>query len=633
MLSTFHGIETGKKGLMSNNMGIQTTGHNLANIETEGYSRQKVNLSTTIPLYEPSANRVEVPGQIGTGVQVEDIQRVRDQAIDDRIIFEKGGYGYWETKQKFLHQLEMILNEPDKPNLRTVLDDYWESWQKVAADPAEQASRLELIQRAEILTKTMNHVFNSVYDLRNNVNLIIEQKINEINNIAREIASLNLQIVKVEAMGDRPNDLYDKRDLLADRLSKIVDIRLERNNKHELIVYIGTENLVQGGKVHEIRGVGNPDNDGLTDVLWDDGRYVKLGSGELAGLFSVRDDDLRKALMNLNSLAANITDATNEIHRDGFGLNSSTDNNFFKEIPLSPYANGDYDFNNDGNVDGVAIFRVSGTERIDEDTLIGSDGILNFGPSKVGEQDVTIQYFATDRIKDVIERINQSSAGVVAYINHKGQFSLKAKTPEDNRYRPFVIRHIEDSGNFLVGITGILKEAGPNGAFDFATPGNIDKLNVPAHNISFTPQKNPAGWFALDDKIKANPENIAAAGGVDTTGDGNIDRMNGLGDNRNALMIAELRHKKIMIEERSTAGEFIKAMIGDFGTRSQNAIVNMDKNKAVVDSLENLRKQISGVNVDEELSKMIMYQHGYNASARLVTVIDRMIETLIRMGA
>ncbi|MGC8765474.1 MAG: flagellar hook-associated protein FlgK [Brevinematia bacterium] len=633
MLSTFHGIETGKKGLMSNNMGIQTTGHNLSNVETEGYSRQKVNLATTLPLYEPSANRVEMAGQIGTGVKVEDIQRVRDQAIDDRINFEKGGLGYWETKQKFLHQLETIFNEPDKPNLRTVLDDFWESWQKVAADPTEQASRLELIQRSELLAKTMNHTYNSVYDLRENVNLLVEQRINEINNIAREIATLNIQIVKSEAMGDNPNDLYDKRDLLTDRLSKIIDIRIERNNKHELIVYIGTENLVQGGKVHEVKGVGNPENDGLLDVLWDDGRKVKLGAGELAGLVDVRDNDLRKAIQNLNSLAVNLTDSVNEVHRDGFGLNLTTNNNFFKEIPLSHFANGNYDFNNDGVEDGVAIFRVSGTESLDENTVIGSAGFLNFGPARYGGEDIVVQYNANDRIKDIIERINQSDAGVVAYLNHKGQFSLKAKTPSDSRFPAFVIRHIEDSGNLLVGITGILSASGANGAFDYRTTGDVVKFNVPATNIALTFQKNAGAWFGLDDKILANTDNIAAAGGIDTTGDGDIDRINGLGDNRNALKIAELRHKKIMIEDRSTAGDFLKAMIGDFGTRSEAAIVNMDKNKAVVDSLENLRKQISGVNVDEELSKMIMYQHGYNASARIITVIDRMIETLIRMGS
>lgn len=159
------------------------------------------------------------------------------------------------------------------------------------------------------------------------------------------------------------------------------------------------------------------------------------------------------------------------------------------------------------------------------------------------------------------------------------------------------------------------------------------KLNVPAFNVSLTPAKHPSGWMALDEKIEANPDSIAAAGAIDTTGGTKPDKMNGIGDNRNALAIADLRHKKVMIESQSTFGDFNKAMIGDFGTRSETAKINQDKSTAVVDSLVNLRHEVSGVNVDEEMTKMLMFQHGYNASARLVSTVDRMLETLIRMGA
>lgn len=632
MLSTFHGIEVGKKGLMANRMGLETTGHNLSNIETEGYSRQKVNLTATAPLYDPSANRVETAGQIGTGVEVEDIQRVRDQAIDDRINFEKGGLGFWEMKQQFLHQIEMIQNEPGKPNIRTVLDEYWESWQKVAADPTERASREELIQRTEALSDTFNHNFNSLYNLRKNADDLVEQRINDINNMASEIANLNIQIVKSEAMGDKPNDLYDRRDLFVDRLGKNVDVRIERNNKHELIVYIGAENLVQGGLANKIQGVGNTGNDGFLDVKWADGRTVNLGAGELAGIVSARDDDIKKSIDNIDSLAVNITDSTNEVHRDGFGLNLSTNNNFFKELPITPYANGNYDFNNDGVPDGTAVFKVSGTEKLNENTVIGSGGFLNLGPVVQNGKDVVIKYNAGDKVKDVIDRINQSDAGVVSYLNQRGELAIKAKFPSDNRFPPFTIRHIEDSGNFLVGIAGILSASGAQGSFDYRNAGDVAKFNVQSFHVSFSPEKHPAAWLALDDKIKANPDSIAAAGAVDTTGNGKPDRVNGLGDNRNALEIAGLRNKKVMVENQSTFGEFTKSMVGDFGTRSETAKVNMDKNKAVVDSLVNLRKEISGVNVDEEMTKMLMFQHGYNASARLISTEDRMLETLMKLG-
>jgi flagellar hook-associated protein 1 FlgK len=633
MLSAFSGIEIGKKGLMANNAALEITGHNLSNIETEGFSRQKVNLETFIPIYEPSANRVETPGQYGTGVVVEDIERVRDQAIDDRINYEKGGLGFWEAKKQFLHLMEMVHNEPNKPNIRTVLDDYWESWQKVAADPTERASREELIQRTKVLAETFRHTYESLSDLRKNANNLIDQRIDEINNMAAEIASLNLQIVKSETMGDKPNDLYDKRDLLIERLSKIVDIRVERNNKHELIVYIGAENLVQGGLSNKILGIGNPNNEGYTDAIWQDGRSVKLGWGELAGLFSARDDDLKTAIQNLDSLTINLADSTNEIHRDGFGLNLSTNNNFFKELPITPYANGNYDFNNTGQVNGTAIFKINGTEKINVNSVIGSSGTLNFGPSAPNSPDIVINYNSSDKIKDVIARINQSDAGVVVYLNHKEQLSFKAKYPLSDNYPAFTIRHIEDSGNFLVGITGMLSNSGPAGAFDYRNVGDIAKFNVPAFNISLTPEKHPSAWIDIDSKIIANPDSIAASAGIDTTGSGKPDRMNGISDNRNALAIAELKQKSLMIESQSTMGDYIKKMIGDIGTRSESAKINMDKNSAVVDSLVNLRQEISGVNVDEEMTKMLMFQHGYNASARLVSTVDRMIETIIRMGA
>jgi flagellar hook-associated protein 1 FlgK len=633
MFSTFHGIEIGKKGIMANRAGMDNVGHNLDNVANPAHSRQRVNLQTFVPIYDPSASRVETPGQIGTGVVVESIQRIRDQAIDDRINFEKGGLGFWDAKKQFLHQIEMIYNEPGDSNLRTAMDAYWESWQKVTADPAERASRVELIERSKSLTNLINHNFRSLYDLRSNANALVEQRIGTINHLASEIAHLNSQIVKSEAVGDNPNDLYDRRDDLIDRLAKIVDIRVERTNRFEAVIFLGSENLVQGGKFNPIYGVGNAANDGFVDVRWADGRLVRLGNGELAGLISARDDDIKSAIDNLNSLSTNLIDSTNEIHRDGFGLNGTTNNNFFKEVPLSPFANADYDFNNDGVPDGTAIFRVSGTERLSPDTLIGSDGVLDFGANTPGGAAIVVEYNASDTINDVINRINRSDAEVSAYLNHKGQLGFKSRFPSDARHPEFVLRHLEDSGNLLVGIAGILAQSGPDGAFDYQNLGDIDKFSVPEYNIAFAPKRNPGGWIAVDDIILANPDNIAAAGGTDTTGDGKPDRISGYGDNRNALRIAELRHKKVMIESQSTFGEYFKAMVGNVGTRSESAEVNMNKNNAVVESLVNLRKQISGVNVDEELTKMLMYQHAYNASARVVSTFDRMLEVLMRMGA
>ncbi|OHD53645.1 MAG: flagellar hook-associated protein FlgK [Spirochaetes bacterium GWF1_51_8] len=633
MLSTFHGVELGKKGLNAHQVGMDTIAHNLGNIETPGFSKQKVNNTTFHPIYEPSANHPNQAGQIGTGVMVENIERVKDALIDDQIFYEKGGLGFWDAKQDYLHKIEMLMNEPGKPNIRTVMDAMWEGITKVVQDPTEIAARFELIERAKAVTDTVNHVYNSLSKLQEDANMLIIDKVAEINSMASEIAKLNVQIVKSEALGDNPNDLYDKRDLLIDKLSKLIDIKVERKNNKEVIIYLGSENLVQGPIFNPLVAKSNPDNKGFVDIQWEDGRSVRLGEGYLAGLLSARDEDLQGAMNNINSLAVNLTDAFNEVHKDGFGLNKSTDVNFFKAIPLSPYADGGYDFNNDGVVDGTALFKVSGTEVLKKETLAGTGGYLNFGPSKANGPDIVVQYQPTDTIQAVMDKINQSEAGVTAYLNHKGQLSLKAKFPSDNSFPEFAIRHIEDSGNLLTGVAGLLAGSGAQNSFDYKNVNGIAKFISPANNISFTPQTNPAGWMAVDDMILADPQTIAASGGIDTTGDGNPNMMNGLADNRNAMALMDLRYAKIMVESQSTFGEFFQSIIGDFGERSKTAITNFDKNDGVVQSLQNLKDKISGVNVDEELTKMLQFQHGYNASAKLVTVFDRMLETILRMGA
>lgn len=633
MLSTFHGIEVGKKGLVGNNVGMDTVGHNLTNIETEGYSRQNVNMTTWVPLYEPSATHPATTGQIGSGVIAENIERIRNSAIEGRINDEQSSLSFWETKQQFLEQVEMIYNEPSDAGLRSILDAYWESWQSVSNDPSESAAREELVQRAQSVTDTVNAMYFSLRELRENADLLVYEAVTQINSKAEEIAALNVQIIKSEALGDSPNDLYDRRDLLIHELSEKANINVEWGNDNEVIVYIGAENLVQGGKVNKLQLVGNAANDGYYDVQWTDGRTVEFSGGEIHGLLTVRDEDIKTAIDELDAFTVNFVSATNEIHRDGFGLNVTTDVNFFEESYLSQYANGDYDFNNDGAVDGTAIFKVSGTEEVDTSKLVGTAGELNLGSATSNGDPISIAYAADDTIQDVIDRINQSDANVNVYVNHKDQLTFKATLPGDDLLPKFSIQHLEDSGNFLVGIAGILNASGADGAFDYQNVNAIEQFASPTESIDLTPSVHPAGWFAVDSAIIADSNKVAASGAYETTGDGDPDRMLGLGDNTQSLLMADLRYKSMMVESELTFGEYYQSMVANMATRSETAGTNVTRSEDVLETLENMQDQYSGVNVDEELTKMMMYQHGYNAAARLITTIDGMLETLINMGA
>jgi flagellar hook-associated protein 1 FlgK len=634
ILSSFHNIEVGRKSLLAHSDALKTTGHNISNLNNEEYSRQEVHLKDFHPIYDPSWDREATPGQIGTGVVVEDIVRARDTFIDDRIMTESGNLGFWSARKNFLYQLQLIYNEPEGPNVRTMLDEYWNALQKVSNDPTEMSSRVVLVEKAKALSSQIKHDYLAISQLRDQANELIKQKVNEVNGYIKEIAHLNNQIQKLEALGDNPNDLYDRRDALVEKLSKIMNITVGRSDKDEFIVKVGSEVLVQGSFYHELIGIPNSKNKGFVDIyIGSTDRKLQISDGELLGLIYARDVDLLTDIKRLNSLTINLIESTNEIHRDGFGLNGVTGLDFWVKKTITPDLKGNYDYNQDGIFEKTAIFKISGTEKLTEDMFINSSGTINLGPNYSGGPDVIIKYNENDTVKDIINRINNSGANIVAYLNHRGELTLKAKASEGSNYPDFVIRHISDTGNFLVGFAGILNNSGEVNAFDWNNVEGLAQIRGGTVNYSVAPFDDPASWIDVNPLIEKDPRLIAAASGKDLNGDRIPDTSNGVGDNSNTLLIAGLRDKKVMIENDSTFLEYLKFMVGDVGTRGNNSDVAMKKQELVIENLKKLREAVSGVNLDEELTKLISYQRAYEASARFITYIDSMLDTIVnRMG-
>ena len=268
MQSTFAGIELGKKGLITHQQALQTIGHNVTNAETDGYSRQRVVLETEPPLYDPSLSKQKSAGQVGQGVVSARIERVRNAFVDDRMLDMGEFLGYWKTKNDFLYQVELVHNEPSDMSMRNLLDKFWGSWEELANNPAEASVRKEVRERSETLVQGINRSFYQLKDIQNNIQLTIETRVKEINDIGGKIRDLNVQIAKVENLGDVPNDLYDKRDLLVDKLSKMVNVTVGRKNNREFMLYIDGEHFIQGVHSETLALKANPKKDGYSDIYW-----------------------------------------------------------------------------------------------------------------------------------------------------------------------------------------------------------------------------------------------------------------------------------------------------------------------------------------------------------------------------
>lgn len=622
MGSTFSGIELGKRSIMAHTDAISTAGHNISNANTEGYSRQRVQLKEFDPLYRPDLERPERAGMIGQGIDVQSITRIRDEMLDQRITAQQNQESYWDTRSKYYTMIEQIYNEPDEVSVRSNMDKFWESWQELSINPESQAARQAVVTRGESLSDSIKSKWENLMGVGSLINSDIDSTVKQINSYANQIAAVNSEIVRSRGVGDNPNDLLDRRDLLVDKLSKLANITTDRRDPDEFMVHLDGKVLVQGGVARNFDLVSLTDNNGYEKLVWADTREdASVSGGTLGALIELRDVDVRNEIQSLNTMTMNFSDLVNDVHRNAYGANNVTGLDFFTQHSFVENVNGNFDRNGDGVLDHSYIFRFTGTTTLNPQEQIGFEGVMTFsGPSG----NVQVPYHPTDTVEAVINRINDSNGEVKAYLDRNNNLVLKGTTAQNVENPDFVIRHVEDSGFFLTGYSGILAASGADGAYDFARADAVDSLAGAQFAVS--PVLNPAGYIEVNGVIKNDVKSVAAAFRDDS---GNVNA----GDGRAAVEIASIRNTKVMIGHERTLDDYFADSVTNVGLKGEQAENNLKSHMAIMNDLRTMRDSISGVNIDEELSDIIKFQHGYNAAAKFVTIWDSLIDTVInRLG-
>ena len=624
-MSLFYSIEMGKRSLFAHQQSVQTAGHNISNSSTEGYTRQRVKLGAFSPIYRPDLSRAETPGQIGQGVTVDSVTRLRDELLDQRIVEQTDHQGYWETRDTYIQMLEQLYNEPDDISVRTRLDQFWDSWQELAMYPEATASRAAVVSRSKTLTDSIHHQYKGLQGIRDMIDGDIEARVRQINTITQKIAELNNEIVKSRALGDNPNDLMDTRDVLTEKLANIITITVDKRDSDEAyIIHTAGLELVQGGTRRTFALQNSMTNDGYADVVWEDsGDIAHFEKGSLAALIELRDSDVRDEMRKLDTMTMNFVDLVNDIHKNAMGLNGKTGIDFFKEQYFINNTQGNFDRNGDGVYDSSYIFRFTGAHQLDPREQIGLEGRMTFS---AGNGTVEVPYYSTDMVADVVDRINRSGSEVVAYLDQNNHLVLKGATAENRQNPDFVIRHVEDSGIFLAGYTGILAGSGAANAYDWQQADAVAALSPNGAQYAVSPIAHPAGWMELNPAITSDLQNIAA-------GYPGPEGTPYPGDNRAAVAIAQIRNTPVMIGNTRTFDEFFAEAVTNMGLKGEQAELALNTQSAILKELHDMRDSKSGVNIDEELADIIKFQHGYNASAQFVSTINEMLDTVInRLG-
>ena len=623
MSSSFSGIEIGKRSLLAQSQAISTAGHNISNADTEGYSRQRVNIKSFDPLYRPDLSRAETPGQIGQGVSVESIERIKDEFLEKRIVAQSNQESYWKTRDEYYVMIEGVYNEPADISIRTNMDKFWQSWQELSLYPESKTARQAIVTRGESLVNSIQQRHNSLAGIGNIINGDIEATVEQVNSYTSQIAELNIEIEKSKAMGDNPNDLLDRRDLLTEKLSSLINVTSDNRDSDEFMIHVDGKILVQGGKARSFDLETVTDGTGYSKVIWaDTDEDATFSGGSLGALIELSDKDLRSELQSLDTMTMNFVDLVNDVHRNAVGANNTTGLDFFVEQPFVTNALGNFDRNGDGVEDTSMIFRMTGSNQLNLQDQVGIEGVITLSGK---DGNVEIPYFPTDTVETVINRINDSNSEVKAYLDKNNELVLKATTSEDSSNPDFVIRYVEDSGHFLAGYAGILNGSGAENAYSFDTANAVENLTGNTQ-FSVAPVLNPSGYITINPAIKNDVLSVAASypdvAGFAESGDG-----------RAANDIASLRNSSVMIGENKTFDDYFAESVTNVALKGEQAQLNYESQVAVMSDLRAMRDSISGVNIDEELADIIKFQHGYNAAAKFITVVDELLDTVInRLG-
>jgi flagellar hook-associated protein 1 len=552
--------------LRANQIGLDITGHNIANVNTPGYVRQRAEFITNYP-------QDKVPGQLGTGVLVDEIKRLNDSFTQLQLEIESRSMGQFTVEREIMQELENVFSEPSDTGLMKAVSDFFAAWQSLADSPEDFGARSVVVQKSVSLADQINATVRQLNAIKDEIDESVRLKVDEVNRITGEIADLNDQIAKVEVGGvQNANDLRDKRDLLLIELNKIIDIRYTVTQSDVLLVETTGGVLVSG--VHNIELSTDVDSNGhLVPVVANSGSQILPAGGELAGYINVRDNILNEYIDKMNTFAQTMIEEVNRMHTRGAPLEQFTRIESATALTSAGIALNDlndWDYRPKSGSFTISVFDANGTF--------------------TEEQTITVDPGA-DTLTAIVNRINAAftSGAVTASVSSTNQLVIESS----GGYSFNFVDEIDgtgDSSDFLLGM-GI--------------------------NTFFT--GNSALTMAVSEEIRSDYSLIAAA------------KSSSAGDNRTALDIAALQNTELFENDTTTFEDIYRTWVSDVGSRTDQALSNEERQESVIQLLEERMAQTTGVSLDEEATNILKFQRAYQAAGKLVSIANTLFQTLLDM--
>ncbi len=623
-------LNTGVSALLASQRGLATTSHNIANANTEGYSRQRINLATRPPFR--SANNY-----IGQGVSVTSTQRINNQFLQSRLEQSTSEHARLDTYHEMIGRIDVLLAE-ENSGLATVQTEFFNSIQDLNTHPTSVGARQTVLNLASSLADQFNSMQGQLDALQTETNKQISSVVNEINSIAKNITDLNEKIVRLGGSSSDliPNDLLDQRDLQLTELAKLTSIQTVEMGNGSVNVFVGNGiNLVSETGTVELSVAPNtlhPEQHQvvLSNAYGDRDISNQLTGGKLGGLFDFRREALNDSMNQLGRLAVVLADQFNQQHITGLTLEGDRGGNFFTLPSIESQA--------DPANTGTASIDVSFT---DTTALSTSDYKLSFdgvaytltrlhdnssvsgaGPLSMDGIEVTVSGAAAAGDSFIIRPTHRAAIKFDFELTGVNDIALsspiRSDTPVSNigtaeTSTPVVLDPNDPNLTDRVQI----RFNDPPDTFDVI---NTDSGATLGSGLTYT--KGQAieyqGWrVEISGEPQANDLFVIEA---------NID---GTGNNQNGLMLANLQ-SDLLIEGKFSLLDGYGALISHVGSNTKQAKISSDAMNSMLQNVQASREAVSGVNLDEEAINLTRYQQSYQAAAQVISAADNLFQTLLR---
>ncbi len=613
-MSLFNTLHIGYSGLNASQASVATISHNIANAETEGYTRQRVVTAAATPLNSS-------PGSYGNGVTITEVARIFDTFTYDRYLGASEDKAYSEMMRSTMEELSTYFPDIDGVGIKNDLHNYFDMWQTFADNPDSSAIQVALAQETKTLTQNINQTRDRIDDLQSSMNDQVKTYVNEVNSIAGDIAELNSAINMAESDGiANANDLRDQRNLLELSLSRLIGANAyedaiesdtaigsmvsEKNGNYT--IQVGGFNIVDGISHHPI-GISNETNAlGYYDLYYERQDGVKLPfessiqGGKLAALMELRGSDLnaetgkplngvlQETINNLDELARGLIQSTNNVYARS--STSSMESNKVNVDGANSLMNYPKLGVNTGSFD-LIVYDANGNEVTRKEIAIDSTTSMDSITAQIAtNSDDNGDNNATNDIDDFLVFVYDNVSGKVRIGFNDPQlqkdgysFSLEDNTPNG-----------ADSGTNFAGALGLSR------FFDGDDAKNI--------SLNATLKTDPS-------EISPYQENIA-------------------GNNTVALSMVQLQFETFTFQSNSesysdTIYGYYDTLVTEVGSFTNTMIHLDDTYTAQFNAIELEYQSISKVSIDEELTNLIKYQTAYGAASKVITTVDQMLNTLL----